>query len=127
MLGNEDPKWKLIKVRCCRYLNNVVEQDHLTIKRRCASMLGLKSFRTAANTFAGIELANRIRKRQYSFQLRARDGTKSLKQLWDRALAPVPGLGERQQEPLAARPPMHQNSQTTLRNNASATHVTPQR
>ena len=50
-------------VRCSRYLNNIVEQDHRAIKQRCASMLGLKSFRTAAITFAGIELANRIRKR----------------------------------------------------------------
>ena len=66
LLGNEDPKWKSVVVRCCRYLNNVVEQDHRAIKRRCASMLGLKSFKTAAITFAGVELAHRIRKRQFS-------------------------------------------------------------
>jgi transposase-like protein len=63
-LANEDPKWKSVVVRCCRYLNNIVEQDHRAIKRRCASMLGLKSFKTAAITFAGVELAHRIRKRQ---------------------------------------------------------------
>ena len=86
LLGNEDPKWKRVVVRYCRYLNNIVEQDHRTIKRRCASMLGLKSFRTAAVTFAGIELANRIRKRQLSFGRAVQRSNWSLKQLWDRAL-----------------------------------------
>jgi hypothetical protein len=62
LFGDEDPKWKSVVIRCCRYLNNIVEQDHRAIKRRCASMLGLKSFNTAAITFAGIELANRIRR-----------------------------------------------------------------
>ncbi len=87
LLANEDAKWKPVVVRCCRYLNNIVEQDHRAIKRRCASMLGLKSFKTAAITFAGIELANRIRKRQFSFGRGAHRGNWSLKQLWDRALA----------------------------------------
>jgi transposase-like protein len=87
LLGNEEPKWKGVVVRSCRYLNNIVEQDHRTIKRRCASMLGLKTFRTAAITFAGIELANRIRKRQFSFGRGGQRSNWSLKQLWDRALA----------------------------------------
>lgn len=109
LLRDEDPKWKCVVVRCCRYLNNIVEQDHRAIKRRCASMLGLKSFRTAAITFAGIELANRISKRQFSFG-RGRFGTWSLKQLWDRALAPLPRLTARRPPLPPARPPMHQNS-----------------
>ena len=67
LLAREDPGWRSVVVRCSRYLNNIVEQDHLAIKRRCPSMLGLNSFRTAAITFAGIELANRIRKRQFCF------------------------------------------------------------
>jgi transposase-like protein len=54
LLANEDPKWKSVVVRYCRYLNNMSEQDHRAIKRRCAVMLGLKSFRTAAITFAGV-------------------------------------------------------------------------
>jgi transposase-like protein len=86
LLGDEDLRWKSVEVRCCRYLNNIVEQDHRAIKRRCASMLGLKSFRTAAITFAGIELANRIRKRQFSFGRGGQRGNWSLKQLWGRAL-----------------------------------------
>ena len=46
-------------------------------------MLALKSFRTAAITLAGIELAHRIRKGQFSIGR----GCSSLKQLWTRALA----------------------------------------
>ena len=48
-------------------LNNIVEQDHRAIKRRCASMAGFKSFANASVTLAGIELAHRIRKRQFNF------------------------------------------------------------
>jgi len=48
-------------------LNNLIEQDHRAIKRRCASMAGFKSFANAAITIAGIELAHRIRKSQFSF------------------------------------------------------------
>jgi hypothetical protein len=66
-LGLEDPRWKSVTVRGRRYLNNIVEQDHRAIKQRCASMLGFKSFRTAAVTLAGVELAHRIRKRKFSF------------------------------------------------------------
>ena len=36
LLGDEDPKWKPVVVGCCRYLNNIVEQDHRAIKPRCA-------------------------------------------------------------------------------------------
>jgi transposase-like protein len=77
----------IVVVRSCRYLNNIVEQDHRAIKRRCAWMTGFKSFRNAAITLAGIELANRIRKRQFSFGLGRQRRAWSLKQLWDRALA----------------------------------------
>jgi len=74
-------------VRDRRYLNNIIEQDHRAIKSRCASMLGFKSFRTAAITLAGIELAHRIRKRQFSFANGSDRGTESLKQLWNLAIA----------------------------------------
>ena len=87
LLRQENPRWQNVNVRSRRYLNNIVEQDHRAIKRRCAPMLALKSFRTAAVTLAGVELAHRIRKRQFSF---GRSGTRrfrSLKQLWARALA----------------------------------------
>jgi transposase-like protein len=40
LLGQEDARWQSVKVRNSRYLNNIVEQDHRAIKRRCASMVG---------------------------------------------------------------------------------------
>jgi transposase-like protein len=84
LLRREDPKWKYVRVRSCRYLNNVVEQDHRAIKRRCAWMTG---FRNAAIMIAGIELAHRTRKRQFSFGLGSQRRAWSLKQPWDWALA----------------------------------------
>jgi transposase-like protein len=66
LFRREDPKWKYVLVRSCQYLNNIIEQDHRAIKRRCAWMTGFKSDRTAAITLSGIELAHRIRKRQFS-------------------------------------------------------------
>jgi len=83
----EDPKWKYVRVRCSRYLNNLIEQDHRAIKRRCASMGGFKSFESAAITLAGIELAHRIRKRQFSLGRGRYRKFGSLKQIWERALA----------------------------------------
>ena len=87
LLGHEDSRWESVVVRSRRYLDNIVEQDHRAIKRRCASMTGFKSFGTAAITLAGIELAHRIRKRQFSFGRGRKRRVSSLKQLWDRALA----------------------------------------
>ena len=66
-LRREDRRWKYVLVRNSQYLDNIVEQDHRAIKGRCRPMLGFKSYRTAAVTLAGIELAHRIRKRQFKF------------------------------------------------------------
>ena len=87
LLRREDYKWKYVLVRNNQYLNNIVEQDHRAVKRRCSWMTGFKSVRNAAITLSGIELAHRIRKRQFSFGRGCRWRTRSLKQLWDRALA----------------------------------------
>ena len=87
LLRQQDSRWHDVVVRSRRYLNNIVEQDHRAIKRRCAQMMGFKSFRTAAITLAGIELAHRIRKRQFSFGRGRQRRAWSLKQLRDRALA----------------------------------------
>lgn len=54
-----------VTVRQVKYLNNIVEQDHRAIKRLTKPMLGLKSFRAAANVLAGIELMHMIRKNQF--------------------------------------------------------------
>ena len=53
-----------IEIRQCKYLNNIVEQDHRFIKKKVGPTLGFKSFRTAAATIAGIELMHMIRKGQ---------------------------------------------------------------
>jgi transposase-like protein len=88
LLRRENPKWKYVEVRSNQYLNNIIEQHHRAIKRRCAAMVGgFKSFGSAAITLAGIELAHRIRKRQFSFGRRRYHNFGSLKQIWDRALA----------------------------------------
>jgi len=87
LMRRENPKWKYVEVRSCKYLNNIVEQDHRAIKRRCASMTGFKSFDNAAITIAGIELAHRIHKRQFSFGVGRPHRVRSLNLLWDRALA----------------------------------------
>ena len=87
LLRREDPRWKFVQVRSSQYLNNLIEQDHRAIKRRCASMCGFKSFRSAAVTLSGIELSHRIRKGQFSFGRGRYGNSGSLKQLWERALA----------------------------------------
>jgi transposase-like protein len=55
--------------------------------RRFTSMGGFKSFGSAAITLAGIELAHRIRKRQFSLGRGRYRNFGSLKQIWERALA----------------------------------------
>jgi transposase-like protein len=56
------------KVRSSKYLNNLIEQDHRSVKQRIAVMLGFKQFRYAAITIAGIELMHRIRKEQFGLR-----------------------------------------------------------
>ena len=53
-----------IAIRQCKYLNNIVEQDHRAGKRQVRPMLGFKSFWAARCTLAGIEVMHAIRKGQ---------------------------------------------------------------
>ena len=53
-----------IEVRQCKYLNNIVEQEHRNVKRRIRPMLGFKSFWTARVVLGGIELVHMLRKGQ---------------------------------------------------------------
>jgi putative transposase len=53
-----------VKIRQCKYLNNIVEQDHRRVKRITRLMLGFKSFRSAQSTLAGIELVAMLNKGQ---------------------------------------------------------------
>jgi transposase-like protein len=56
------------EIRSSKYLNNLIEQDHRSVKLRLGPMLGFKHFRRAATTIAGIELMHRIRKRQFKLR-----------------------------------------------------------
>src|SRR5262249_51587626 len=51
-------------LRQCKYLNNIIEQDHRFIKRRVNPGLGFWSFHTAWRTLRGYEAMNSIRKGQ---------------------------------------------------------------
>ena len=51
-----------VQLRQCKYLNNVVEQDHRTVKKRVWLAKGYGSFVTAWRTLQGIEAVNMIRK-----------------------------------------------------------------
>ena len=53
-----------IAIRQCKYLNNIVEQDHRAVKRIVRPMLSFKSFWAACCTIAGIEVMNAIREGQ---------------------------------------------------------------
>jgi putative transposase len=55
---------KKIMIRQCKYLNNIVEQDHRRIKRRIRITTGFKEFESAQRTLAGIEVVNIILKDQ---------------------------------------------------------------
>jgi transposase, IS6 family len=52
------------QLRQCKYLNNVVEQDHRCIKRRVNPGLGFGAFDTAQRTIQGYEAMHRLRKGQ---------------------------------------------------------------
>ena len=57
-------KLRPLEIRQCKYLNNILEQDHRAIKRITRPMLGFKSFVSATATLCGIELVHMLRKGQ---------------------------------------------------------------
>jgi transposase-like protein len=128
LLRREHPVWQHVVVRSRRYLNNIVEQDHRAVKRRCASMLALKSFPTAAITLAGVELAHRIRKGQFSFGSDTPTESLSLRHLWNRGLEqPGDVANSKRRRRNATRPPMHQNSGGRLLTEEDVGNVLPVR
>ena len=77
---------KRVKVRSSKYLNNLIEPDHRRVKHRLGPMLGLKSYGTAAVVINGVELAEKIKKKQ--FRTGHLGGSKvTLPELWRAALA----------------------------------------
>jgi len=55
---------KNVGIRQIKYLNNIIEQDHRSIKRIVNPMLGFQSFYTASKTLKGIEIMHMIKKGQ---------------------------------------------------------------
>ena len=53
-----------IELHQCKYLNNLVEQDHRAVKRRVRPMMGFKEFHSAARLIAGIDTMHMIKKGQ---------------------------------------------------------------
>jgi len=51
-----------VALRQCKYLNNVIEQDHRTVKKRVWLAKGYGSFQSAWRTLQGIETVHMIRK-----------------------------------------------------------------
>jgi transposase-like protein len=83
---NEHHCGKQTKIRSSKYLNNLIEQDHRSIKLRLGPMLGLKRFRSASITIAGIELIHRVRKGQFKLgKLRIKDNRTPA--IWNAVLA----------------------------------------
>ncbi len=56
--------WRRSRLRQCKYLNNIVEQDHRRIKRLTGPGLGFGGFHTARRTLAGYEAVAMMRKGQ---------------------------------------------------------------
>ena len=83
---SEHPRGEQSEIRSSKYLNNLIEQDHRSIKLRLGPMLGFKKFWKAATTIAGIELMYRIRKDQFNLgKLRVKD--KTAPEIWKAVLA----------------------------------------
>src|ERR1700722_16789063 len=82
---DEHPEGNRCEIRSSKYLNNLIEQDHRSIKLRLGPMLGFKRFRRAATTIAGIELMHRIRKGQFKLgKLRVKN--KTAPEIWNAVL-----------------------------------------
>lgn len=56
--------WRLPRLRQCKHLNTIVEQDQHRIKRLVRPGLGFGSLRTARRTLAGYGAMSMIRKGQ---------------------------------------------------------------
>jgi len=53
-----------IEIRQCKYLNNIVEQDHRHVKWKLQRGLGFKDFESAKRTIGGVEVIQMIKKGQ---------------------------------------------------------------
>ena len=72
-----------IKVPTSKYLNNLIEQDHRRVKQRVYPLLGFKRFANAAVTISGIELAQKIRKRQFDIAKISKSRVMRVAHMWE--------------------------------------------
>jgi transposase-like protein len=75
------------KVWTSKYLNNLIEQDHRRVKQRLYPMLGFKSFRNATIAITGVELAQKIRKRQFDTSAVIAREVARVPDVWEAVLA----------------------------------------
>jgi transposase-like protein len=85
-LPEENEIWNDTKQRSSKYLNNIIDQDHRTIKSRIGPMLGFKRFRRAKVTISSIKLLQRIRKNQFDLS-KLKIQTKTASIIWNAVLA----------------------------------------
>jgi len=82
----EHQRGKRTKIRSSKRLSNLIEQDHRSTKFRLGPMLGMKRFRSASISIAGIELMHRIRNGEFTLgKLRIQDN--SAPAVWNAVLA----------------------------------------
>jgi putative transposase len=53
-----------VVIRQCKYLNNIVEQDHRAVKRKTRPLQGFKEFRCTRIILTGVEIMHMIQKGQ---------------------------------------------------------------
>ena len=61
-LKREGTLKRRVRLRQCKYLNNIIEQDHRAVKKRAWLAKGYGSFQSAWRTLEGIETMHMIRK-----------------------------------------------------------------
>ena len=81
----EHPEGNRCEIRSSKYLNNLIEQDHRSIRLRLGPTLGFKHFRRAATTITGIELMHRIRKGNFRLD-KLRIKSKTMPEIWNTVL-----------------------------------------
>jgi len=63
-LKEKEELFEQVELRQNKYLNNIVEQDHRSIKRLVKPGMGFGSFNTPRRTIKGYEIMNMMRKGQ---------------------------------------------------------------
>jgi len=82
-LKNDKILPKNVSIRQIKCLNNIIEQDHRSIKRIVNPMLGFQSFRSANKILKGIEAMNMIKKGQVYNLYSNLNEVKYINQLFD--------------------------------------------